>query len=106
MFHERTMEWRGRSSAAVWAVAIVLILFTVGGVSVRADPGEGGSVIAASGCGTFAPDVPYGAGNQPGSGPPAKVKKIVALSPDEDELKKNFNTDQGRVRLVLILSPT
>ena len=37
MFHERTMGWRGHSDAAGWAVAIVLTLLAVGGVSVRAD---------------------------------------------------------------------
>ncbi len=106
MFHDRTMGWRGRSGAAAWAVAIALTVFAVGGVSVRAGAGEGGSVIAASGCGTFAPDVLYGAVDRPRSGPPAKVKKIVVMSPDEDELKRNFNKEQGQVRLVLILSPT
>ena len=40
------------------------------------------------------------------SAPPPKVKKIVELSSNEDELKKAFNKDQGQVRLVLILSPT
>ena len=106
MFDERTIRWRGCSGAAAWAVAIALTMSAVGGVSVRVDPAEEASIMPASGTDSFALDVPDGAGKRPRGGPPAEVKEIVALSPDEDELKKNFNKDQGRVRLVLILSPT
>jgi len=88
------------------AAAIALTLFAVGGGSVRADPAEAGSGNAASGSGVLALDVPNGEGDRSRGEPPVQTKKIVALSPDEGELKKNFNKDQGRVRLVLILSPT
>ena len=90
------------SAMTVRATCVVAVLVA----TIPALPVTGQSTPGPSGCGTFAPDVLYGAGDRPRSGPPANVKKIVALSPDENELKKSFNKDQGRVRLVLILSPT
>jgi hypothetical protein len=37
---------------------------------------------------------------------PPGTKRLTVLSPESDELKRDFNRDRSKVRLLALLSPT